>query len=177
MLMRKTRNEDQADAVRSIEEICVSTWESVYRYIYFKVQNREEAEDITQETYVKALTFLKDNQLREDRYLGFLRSVALNVLRDRWRKSKRLGTSISIDKMEPADMAVDDHSEQSAIRSLVKEALSSLNPEQRMVIELRILKGYSTAETAKIMNKKAGTIRVMQYRALQNLAAVLGNNR
>ncbi|WP_243120828.1 hypothetical protein [Pelotomaculum sp. FP] len=38
---------------RSIEQICLATWEPLYRFIYFKVQNREEAEDITQETYVK----------------------------------------------------------------------------------------------------------------------------
>ncbi|KPD00922.1 hypothetical protein LR69_00703 [Geobacillus sp. BCO2] len=42
-------NEDSR--VNWIEQLCLSTWKSVYRLIYFKVQNREEAEDITQETW------------------------------------------------------------------------------------------------------------------------------
>lgn len=44
----------------AIEEICSLTWKTVYRFIYFKVQNRQEAEDITQETYVRTLSYLKD---------------------------------------------------------------------------------------------------------------------
>ncbi len=42
-----------------IEELCSGTWKEVYRFIYYKVGNREEAEDITQETYAKALDYLK----------------------------------------------------------------------------------------------------------------------
>lgn len=37
----------------AIEKICLDTWEPLYRFIYYKVQNREEAEDITQETYIR----------------------------------------------------------------------------------------------------------------------------
>jgi RNA polymerase sigma-70 factor (ECF subfamily) len=175
MLKRKTGNKEHEDTARSIEEICVSTWESVYRYIYFKVQNREEAEDITQETYARALSFLRDNQLREGPHLGFLRSVALNVLRDRWRRKKRIGPIVSIYGTE-SNMAVDDIAEQSAIRSMVREALDCLTQEHRTVIELRILKGFSTAETAEIMNKKEGTVRVILYRALKKLAEKLDAN-
>ena len=47
--------------LKAIENICVVTWEPLYRFIYYKVQNREEAEDITQETYVKTLTYLQKN--------------------------------------------------------------------------------------------------------------------
>lgn len=44
---------------KAIEKLCLATWESLYRFIYYKVQNREEAEDITQETYVKTLNSLQ----------------------------------------------------------------------------------------------------------------------
>ncbi|MEN6463089.1 MAG: sigma factor, partial [Syntrophomonas sp.] len=69
-----------------IEQICSATWEPLYRFIYFKVQNREEAEDITQETYVKTLTYLQDHKNPGENPLGFLKTVAMNILRDRWRQ-------------------------------------------------------------------------------------------
>jgi len=160
----------------SIEAICSSTWETVYRYIYYKVQNREEAEDITQETYAKALSYLKKGSINPDKYIGFLKTVALNVLRDLWRKKKRRGTHIDLESMNPLEHSIEDPSDISTERILIENALIQLNKEQRTVIELRIIKGHSVAETARIMNKKEVTIRVMQHRALQVLAAILKTN-
>ncbi|WP_040206009.1 RNA polymerase sigma factor [Neobacillus jeddahensis] len=161
----------------SIEEICTTTWEPVYRYIYYKVQNREEAEDITQETFVKAISYLQKGQIHPDKYIGFLKTVALNVLRDLWRKKKRRGPTVDIDLYHPIDHSAPDPSETSTERMQIENALIQLNKEQRTVIELRIIKGYSVAETAKLMNKKDVTIRVMQHRALQALANILKSNK
>ncbi|WP_188454844.1 RNA polymerase sigma factor [Virgibacillus oceani] len=164
------------DQLPSIEEICNATWESIYRFIYFKVQNREEAEDITQETYIKAISHLQSGKVNPNKYIGFLKTVALNVMRDLWRKKKRRGTSVNIDLIDQTDTAAEDPAETSAQRHLIESALNKLNKEQRTVIELRILKGYSVAETAKLMNKKDVAIRVMQHRALRLLADILEIN-
>lgn len=161
----------------SIEEICSATWEPVYRYIYYKVQNREEAEDITQETYAKALSYLKKGNINPDKYIGFLKTVALNILRDLWSKKKRRGTHVDLEAMNPLDHSLEDPSEMRTERILIENALIQLNKEQRTVIELRIIKGHSVAETARIMNKKEVTIRVMQYRALQVLAEILKTSK
>jgi RNA polymerase sigma-70 factor (ECF subfamily) len=159
----------------AIEEICSLTWKTVYRFIYFKVQNRQEAEDITQETYVRTLSYLKRHNAKVEEYTGFLKTTALNILRDRWRKKKRWALDVSLEAVNPKETAVDDDMEVYTQRAIVQEALNRLNEEQRTVIELRILKGYSTKETARIMEKKEGTIRVLQYRALKNLSAILEN--
>jgi len=158
----------------SIDEICSTTWEPLYRYIYYKVQNREQAEDITQETYVKAISYLqKGKTIQPEKYIGFLKAVALNVLRDLWRKDKRRGKKVNMESINPMESAIEDPAENHTHRILIENALKELNNEQRTVIELRILKGYSVAETAKIMEKKEGTVRVMQHRALQNLSTLL----
>ncbi|HHX17631.1 MAG TPA: RNA polymerase sigma factor [Clostridium sp.] len=161
--------------VNAIEEICSLTWKSVYRFIYFKVQNRQEAEDITQETYVKTLSYLERNNAEVEKYTSFLKVTALNILRDRWRKKKRLGLNADLEAINPKEIAVEDDTEAYTQRAIMQEALNRLNEEQRTVIELRILKGYSTKETARIMEKKEGTIRVLQYRALKNLSEILEN--
>ena len=159
--------------LNSIEEICSATWEKVYRYIYYKVQNREEAEDITQETYAKALPFLQKGGIQPEKYSGYLRSVALNLLRDVWRKKKRRGTQVNLEMINPLESAIDDATELSAQRMVIEKALTQLKKEQRTIIELRILQGYSVADTAKLMKKTEANIRVIQYRAIQKLSEIL----
>ncbi len=153
-----------------IDELCKSTWKEVYKFIYYKVQNREQAEDITQDTYVKAIRYLKNNTLQPDKQLGFLRTVALNILRDLWRKEKRGGVKINIESVNPSNWAIEPETDITADRILIEKALSQLTKEQRTVIELRILKGYSVADTAEVMRKNEGAVRIMQHRAVKRLA-------
>lgn len=159
----------------SMEELCESTWKEIYRFIYYKVQNREEAEDITQETYAKAIAYLNTSNMKIMNYRGFLKTISLNIIRDQWRTNKRRGGSINIDDVNPEDIAAADFAGASDDRAVIETALESLTQEQQTVIILRIMKGYSSAETAKIMNKKEGTVRVLQYRAIKALANVLKN--
>ena len=166
----------QEGDLKSIEDICNDTWEPLYRFVYYKVQNRQEAEDITQEAYAKALSYLQKNNISIDKYIAFLKTIALNVLRDKWRKNKRQGVNVNIEVINPAETAIEDATEAVAQRMMIDHALDKLTEEQRTVVELRILKGFSVEETSNIMNKKEATVRVLQYRTLQILAKILENN-
>ena len=158
---------------KSIEQLCNATWETIYRYVYFKVQNKEEAEDITQETYIKAISYIQKNDVKIDKFVSFLKTVSLNVIKDKWRKNKRQGSVVNLEEINPKEASVEDHTQIMAQREIMQTALELLNEEQRTVIELRIIKGYSVADTAKKMNKNEGNIRVLQYRALQNLTKII----
>ena len=159
--------------LKSIEKICLATWEPLYHFIYFKVQNREEAEDITQETYVKTLTYLQEHKAPVENFLGFIKTVALNVLRDRWRQKKRRGIPVNFEEINPEEMASQDHQKAVTQRLQLEDALAKLSQDQRDVLELRINKGYSVAETAKLVGKTEAAVRTSQYRALQALAQIL----
>ena len=162
----------KVDDEKSIEELCDATWEPLYRFIYFKVQNREEAEDIIQEAYLKAISYMQKNNVKVDKCMGFLKTISINVLRDKWRKNKRQGILINFDNINQEEIAIEDAIEDMAKRQVIENALKLLNEDQRTVIDLRILKGYSVADTAKLMNKKEDNIRVLQYRALQNIRKI-----
>jgi len=95
----------------SIEKLCESTWEQLYRFVYFKVQNREEAEDITQETYIKAITYIRRNNVKIDKFISFLKTVSLNVIRDKCRKGKRQGLVINFDEISSVEYIVEDSTE------------------------------------------------------------------
>lgn len=165
----------QAQAVedKSIEQICLETWEPLYRFIYFKVQNREEAEDITQETYVKTLTYFQEHAAPAENLPGFLKTVALNVIRDRWRQRKRRGIPVNLEKINPLETAGPEPQADIARRMQIESALAGLSAGQRAVIDLRIIQGCSVAETAKRTGKTEAAVRTAQYRALQTLARLL----
>lgn len=164
------------DDLKSIDDICEQTWEALYRYIYYKVQNREEAEDITQETYIKSLSYPKFNNIKFNEYIAFFKTVALNLIRDRWRKNKIRGTNINLDSIAYSKASVNDISDITDQQLFIKSSLDKLNEQQRKVIELRIIEGYSVSETAELMGKKEGNIRVLQYRALKNLVNIMNEN-
>lgn len=157
----------------AIEKICLDTWEPLYRFIYYKVQNREEAEDITQETYVKTLKYFQKDKFPQENFMGFLKTVSLNVIRDRWRQKQRRGVSVNLQEINPQEVASDDKQNDIAQRLVLESALAKLSEEQRTIIDLRIIKGYSVAETAKLVEKTEGAVRTAQYRALKALAQIL----
>jgi RNA polymerase sigma-70 factor (ECF subfamily) len=156
-----------------IEQICADTWKELYRFVYYKVQNREEAEDITQETYYKALSYLDKSDISVMDYRNYLKTISMNEIRDRWRSKKRKGSFVNLDDINPEEAAAEDFSDLINDRALIEKAMSHLTEEQRTVITLRIIKGYSSAETARLMKKKEGTVRVLQYRAVKALSLVL----
>lgn len=157
----------------AIEKICLDTWEPLYRFIYYKVQNWEEAEDITQETYVKTLKYFQKDKFPQENFMGFLKTVSLNVIRDRWRQKQRRGVSVNLQEINPQEVASDDKQNDIAQRLVLESALAKLSEEQRTIIDLRIIKGYSVAETAKLVGKTEGAVRTAQYRALKALAQIL----
>jgi RNA polymerase sigma-70 factor (ECF subfamily) len=162
--------------LKSIEQMCLATWEPLYLFLYVKVQNREEAEDITQETYVKMLTYLQEHKAPGENLLGFMKTIALNVLRDRWRQKKRRGTPVNIEEINPAETASTDHQRTVIQRLQLEKALAKLSEEQRTILDLRIIKGHSVAEAAQFVGKTQAAVRTAQYRALQALARILEDN-
>lgn len=145
----------------------------LYRYIYQRVQNREEAEDITQEAYVRTLGRKPAPDTLPT--AGYLKTVALNLIRDRWRRRQVRGITLPLTEALLADA---DDPEAALGREAVQEALAALPPDYRQVIQLRIVEGYSRSETAKLTGRSEDAVRGLQYRALQQLRdALLKNGR
>jgi len=140
----------------------------IYRYVYYHVQNREEAEDITQETYTRTLRNLSSPEnLPND---GYLRTVALNLIRDRWRHLKVSGIHVPLEEDMLSSGSVTDDVE---TQTLIQFLMEKLSEDHRTVLQLRIIKGYSRSETANRMGRTEDSIRGLQYRALQSLKGLI----
>jgi len=133
------------------------------------VSNREEAEDMAGQVFLKALESISSFKWRGVPVSAWLFRIAHNQVIDYWRNAKSKGSlpldeslvSNDIDPEEVAEMNLD-------IGRLV-QALRQLTKAQREVIELRFAAELSTAEVAKTLGKSQGAVKVLQHNALKTL--------
>jgi RNA polymerase sigma-70 factor, ECF subfamily len=150
---------------KAFEQLCALTWRQLYQFVYHKVQNREEAEDVTQEAYSRTLRALPSGY-SAGKFMAYLQRVAMNVIRDQWRKAQTRDRSRPL--IQP-ELTEPDAAEGVADRDLVEQVLQRLPDAYRQVLTLRIMMGLSTAQTAERMGRTEAAVRTLQYRAVQAL--------
>jgi RNA polymerase sigma-70 factor (TIGR02952 family) len=147
----------------------------VYRYVYNRVGDRATAEDVTSETFVRALRRI-DSLSFQGRDVGaWLVTIARNIVLDHV-KSSRYRLEVATADMRDADRATDGPEDAVVAHLTNRELLAcvqQLGSEQQECIVLRFIHGLSVAETAAIMGKKDGAIKALQHRAVRRLAGLL----
>lgn len=159
----------------AFELLCTETWRDLYYFAYWHVQNRQEAEDVTQETFARLWSALPGLRNPDVEITRLLRIIALNIIRDAWRRKHTRGVAVPL-HLVPEASGLDDTSRIEQ-ETMVRSALLTLPEEQRAVIDLRLLKGYSVRETARILGKTREAVRALQYRGLVKVAEALGIKR
>lgn len=145
----------------------------VYRFLCSQVGNREDAEDLTSEVFLKAACHL-DTGRPEVSIASWLYVVARTVMADHWRRYYRTVPVVPIGQASLAEMPNGtDRSERSEqMTRRIAEALRRLPDRHRGVLELRFLYGYSVVETAGEMGLTLGNVKVIQHRALAKAAHI-----
>ena len=147
----------------------------VHRYVHHRVGDRATAEDITSETFVRALRRI-DSLSFQGRDVGaWLITIARNIVFDQ-SKSSRYRLEVSTADMRDADTATDGPEDavlQQLTNEQLVEAMKQLGSEQQECLALRFLHGLSVSETAQIMGKRDGAIKALQHRAVRRLAGLL----
>ena len=149
-------------------DIALNELERVYAFIYSRVGNRADAEDLTQLVAMKAIPRLRQGA-PPSAIRGYLFATARSVLGGFW--STRLGLSES-ELHEDLALAVPQVPPSDERAHTVERILTQLSDNYRRVLELRFLHGYSLKEVAAEMNSTVGAIKVMQLRALRAAAKV-----
>jgi RNA polymerase sigma factor (sigma-70 family) len=161
-------------AGRSATELALDEFEGVYAFIYSRVANQADAEDLTQQVALKALPRLRDGASAPE-IRGYLYATARSVLATFWSGRSRLPES-ELPENVWFQAAGDEVLPSAKSATSVTRILERLSPTQRRVLELRFLRGYSLREVAAEMDKSVGSIKVMQLRALR-AAAAIGNRQ
>ncbi|WP_369806758.1 MULTISPECIES: sigma-70 family RNA polymerase sigma factor [Amycolatopsis] len=155
----------------------------VYRYVYFRLSDRELAEDITSETFLRALRRISSVSYQGRDVGAWFVTIARNIVLDHL-KSSRYKLEVVTDEVADSGSAPfaatsgpDAGPEQQAVTSATRDALLSaiagLGDDQRECIVLRFIQGLSLAETARIMKRNEGAIKALQHRAVRKLAQLL----
>ena len=146
----------------------------VYRYVYYRTGSQVDAEDLTEQVFLHAWASIDRFQWRGKPFRAWLYTLAHNALVDHRRRSR---ATTSLDNPEHPIDRPSEHAAQALHQwmdaEVLARAISQLTPEQQQVIVLRFVEGQDTAEIAAMMGKREGTIRALQFRALQSLRRIL----
>jgi RNA polymerase sigma-70 factor (ECF subfamily) len=148
----------------------------VYRYVLFRVGDKELAEDVTSETFLRALRRITSVSYQGRDVGAWFVTIARNLVLDHV-KSSRFRLEVITAEVDESRRVVEAGPEQQVIHKVTAAALlqavEQLGDDQRECIVLRFLQGLSVAETAEVMNRNEGAVKALQHRAVRRLAQLL----
>lgn len=170
-LLYKVVVQKDADAYARLYDMYV---EKIYRFIYYKVSNQAEAEDLTSEVFLKAWNYLID---RKDEsvasFSGLIYRITRNAVIDLYRKKARKSEApLSEGEAVTTEMAETIHVQHEAQRIL--QLVKTLKAEYQEVILLRYVDELEIREIAEILDKRPTAVRVMIHRSLKKLEQLAG---
>jgi len=172
----RAKNKDP-EAYSKVYDIYV---DRIYRFVYFKVSNAEDAQDLTSEVFLKTWQYIIDGKEIKNLNALFYK-VARNLVIDYYRKASQKDVSLDIEiaqqtefKIEPDQLA---KAEQMIRKEKLEEKLNSLKDEYKEIIILRYIEQLSIKEIAEILEKKGGAVRVILYRAINALRELMGDEQ
>jgi RNA polymerase sigma-70 factor (ECF subfamily) len=148
--------------------------ERIYRFVYFRVEDQQTAEDITSQVFLKAWSNLHRFRFARTPYLAWLYTIAHNAVIDHYRTRKVTAALEDVQLSQP-DYAekVENEIDLSVEMKSIKSAIGTLTDDQQHVLTLKFIEGMSNNEIARHLGKREGAIRALQMRGLQALAKQL----
>jgi len=148
---------------------------AVYRFVYYRVSSRTLAEDLTSETFFRALRSIGKFRWQGRNFGAWLTTIARNLIADHY-KSSRARLEITTDDFtehEQATSTPEDEVLQEVTTQLLREALTRLPADQQECLVLRFLNGNSIQQAAEALGRSEGAVKQLQLRAVRNLAKQL----
>jgi RNA polymerase sigma-70 factor (ECF subfamily) len=166
-LVQQAIKRDRA-AFAALYERCV---ERVYRHVYYRVSSHADAEDITQEAFVKAWQSIDKYKRTGAPFVTWILRIAGNLVIDHYRRQAKVVVTDEIYEVKPTEQVQDParEAEMNFNNSIVKEAVLKLKGDKQKVILMHFIDGLTYEEIANALSKSEGAIRVIQYRALGEL--------
>lgn len=147
----------------------------VYSYISFSLKNAPESEDLTQEVFIRAWKNIHKYKITGAPFVTWLIAIARNMVADHFRSKKKLNTVpleeeqfVGTGEANPQDLT-----ELRLEREHLRELIGKLKGEKQQVIIMRFIVGMEYREIARLLKKREGAVRVIQFRALKELRALL----
>lgn len=174
MLARRAINDAEA-----FTELYQHFFPRVYNFIYARMKNHDEADDVVSETFMKAYENLSKYDPYRAAFSTWLFRIASNVMTDHFRKTQSRG---EIEWDETFESPIDEHEEpenqalSAEGKAEILKAMDKLNERERRIVELKYFSGIGNKEIAEILNTSANSVGVVLHGALKKLKKILGEN-
>jgi RNA polymerase sigma-70 factor, ECF subfamily len=169
-LVRRAQEKDS----QAFAELYEAYFDRIYRYVAVRIRNETEAEDLTQQVFMKLLQSIFSYQSRGIPFSAWLYRIAHNLVIDFYRQQSKKAT-VDIDGL-PLPAGEEDPQNMMEKRynvEEIKKATRQLTEAQQEVLALRFTSELSIAECASIMGKSEGAIKALQHAAVQALRKAL----
>jgi len=177
--MAQQENEDElvARAVKrdgaAFTELYDRYVDQVYRHIYYRVGNQADTEDITEEVFIKAWKAIDRYKIKGAPFFSWLIKITRNLIIDYYRSRKKHLSLDNITYLADTGTGPELAAESNLDRYHLRACIKKLKGEKQKVILMRFIDGCSYAEIASTLKKSEGAVRVIQYRALNDLRGFL----
>ncbi len=144
--------------------------DDVYRFFYYRIFDQQEAEDLTETTFLKAWEHL--DRLRAEPGMNFrawLLRIARNLWIDRHRVAKDVVALDALPSLQDPEDSPERQAQQHEAREWLLRALAQLPERMRDVVVYRFFHGLKPAEIAELMDMSEANVRILQHRALQRM--------
>lgn len=146
----------------------------VYRFVYFRVSRREDAEDITEAIFVKIFENIGTYDERGLPFEAWVFRIARNMVIDFYRTHQTVTVTLeNAFDVPDTGKSPEEHTEITLQMEYVKTALQALPDSYREIIILKYIEEYENEEISQILEKPVDQIRVLQSRALQKLKTLV----
>lgn len=145
----------------------------ILQYLYLRTQETENAQDLTQEVFLRVLKHIQGFEYRgEKSFLAWLYTIAGNVLlgQNRRKVNQQTPLDASLDLADPRSM---EHVSNVFERAFLMSAMSQLTNEQQQVLTLKFFGDFTNQEIALAIGRSEGAVKALQHRALLSLQQIL----
>jgi RNA polymerase sigma-70 factor (ECF subfamily) len=168
--IRRLVERAQAGDRRALEELYLLHFDRIYSYLHMSVGNRHDAEDLTNQTFVKMLESIARFEWRKVPISAWLFRIAHNLAMDHFRVSRRLQPEEELPEPEgAAEHSAEEEAFQAIGRRSMLTMIENLSRDQQQVLTLKFVFNFGNSEVATILGKTEGAIKSLQHRALATL--------
>jgi RNA polymerase sigma-70 factor (ECF subfamily) len=165
-LVERAQNGDR----QALEELYLMHFDRIYSYLQMTVGNRHDAEDLTNQTFVKMLERIESFEWRTAPISAWLFRIAHNLAMDHFRAHRRWQPEEEPPEPEDsAELSAEEEALHSIGRQSMLEMIEGLSPDQQQVLTLKFVFNFPNAEVATILDKTEGAVKSLQHRALASL--------
>ncbi len=168
-LVERAKKHDREAFARLYEE----NFNKIFRYIALKTGNQMEAEDLTQQVFMKAMKSLPSYKWQNVPFSAWLYKIAHNQVVDNVRKKSRQPVTELNEEITAAEDNPYKATELKVELEQLSVAIKKLTPLQQEVLALRFSSELPVAQVASIMGKKEGAVKALQHSAIQSLRKIM----